>query len=274
MPTTALHHVEHGTGVPVLALHGWMPDHRILHGCLEPVFATRPGFRRLYPDLPGMGQTAVGGVASSQDVLDSVRGFVDEHIGSEPFLVVGESYGGYLARALVRDLPDQVRGLAMVCPVGVLDRAARRVQPHQVLRAQDGVLDGVDPGLAASFAAMSVVQTRETLRRYAEEIQAGVALADEAALAGIGARWALAEDPDAPDLPPYTAPTLLLAGRQDASVGYLDQLELVERYPHASVAVLDVAGHNLQIEQPALFAALVAEWLERAVPELAPVGTD
>jgi pimeloyl-ACP methyl ester carboxylesterase len=28
--------------------------------------------------------------------------------------------------------------------------------------------------------------------------------------------------------------------------------------------VLDVAGHNLQFEQPALFDALVSEWLDRA----------
>src|SRR5690606_32711693 len=48
-----LHFVEYGEGTPVLALHGWGPDHRLMTGCLEPVFANRPGFRRIYPDLPG-----------------------------------------------------------------------------------------------------------------------------------------------------------------------------------------------------------------------------
>lgn len=31
--------------------------------------------------------------------------------------------------------------------------------------------------------------------------------------------------------------------------------------------MLDVAGHNLQFEQPALFDALVSEWLERVAAE-------
>jgi pimeloyl-ACP methyl ester carboxylesterase len=38
---------------------------------------------------------------------------------------------------------------------------------------------------------------------------------------------------------------------------------LLPHYPHASFAVLDTAGHNLQIEQPVLFNALMGEWLDR-----------
>jgi len=59
----------------------------------------------------------------------------------------------------------------------------------------------------------------------------------------------------------------MLMGRQDCSVGYRDQWRLLENYPRASFAVLDKAGHNLQIEQDVLFAALVKEWLERVEAE-------
>ncbi|PJN07516.1 alpha/beta hydrolase [Streptomyces sp. CB01635] len=34
-----------------------------------------------------------------------------------------------------------------------------------------------------------------------------------------------------------------------------------------SFAFLDLAGHNLQIQQPALFAGLVSEWLDRVTGE-------
>jgi hypothetical protein len=27
-----------GSGTPLLAIHGWSPDHRLMKGCLEPVF--------------------------------------------------------------------------------------------------------------------------------------------------------------------------------------------------------------------------------------------
>jgi pimeloyl-ACP methyl ester carboxylesterase len=49
--------VEHGSGTPVLGLHGVDVDHREMAGSLEPLFADRPGYRRIYPDLPGMGRT-------------------------------------------------------------------------------------------------------------------------------------------------------------------------------------------------------------------------
>ena len=76
MTTVALHHTEFGPtgGLAVLALHGWTPDHRLMTGCLEPVFAARShAYRRLYPDLPGMGATPADAVASSDDMLDSVE---------------------------------------------------------------------------------------------------------------------------------------------------------------------------------------------------------
>jgi len=62
---------------------------------------------------------------------------------------------------------------------------------------------------------------------------------------------------------PFDRPALFLAGRQDDVVGYTDLFTLTESYPRAAVAVLDRAGHALQIEQAQLFNALVNEWLER-----------
>ena len=108
-----LHHVSFGDGVPVLALHGWTPDHRLMTGCLEPIFAgpsALPGYRRLYPDLPGMGKSPAGDIDSSDGIMAAVRAFIDEQIGDEPFVLLGESYGGYLARGLVAERPSQIRG--------------------------------------------------------------------------------------------------------------------------------------------------------------------
>jgi pimeloyl-ACP methyl ester carboxylesterase len=236
-------------------------------GCLEPVFAGCTGYRRLYPDLPGMGKsTAPPSITSSDDVLDVVHDFVDDTIGTTPFLLVGESYGGYLARALARSRTEQVLGLALICPVGTaLERAERTVPNRQVLRPDPELLASLDDRIAEEFAAVSVVQTPEILQRFRDEILAGLDLADTTALARIRQRWQLTEDPEGSR--PFTRPTLILTGRQDDSVGYVDQFALLRHYPRASFAVLDVAGHNLQIEQPELFAALMREWLDRVARE-------
>lgn len=256
-------HVECGSGIPVLAIHGWMPDHRLMRGCLEPVFAHRDGYRRLYPDLPGMGQSSAQGITSADDLLAALEEFIDTHIGTDRFLVVGESYGAYLARGLVRSRGDQIAGLAMIAPVAE-PRPDRRVLPAlEVLRTEPGVLDGLDARLQESFTLLAVVHTAEVLRRFLDEVQPGLDAADVEALARIGQRWLLSRDPDAPGQEPFLGPSLTLVGRQDVAVGYQDQWRLLTRYPRMSLAALDMAGHNLQIEQPQLFEALMLEWLDR-----------
>src|SRR4029453_4637262 len=95
------HYPQHGRGTPVPALHGGGGDHREIEGALEPLFANRPGYRRIYPDLPGMGHTpAPERIDGNDAVLDLLLGLVDTVIGEEAFLLVGHSYGGYLARAI------------------------------------------------------------------------------------------------------------------------------------------------------------------------------
>ncbi|HZX05873.1 alpha/beta hydrolase [Kribbella sp.] len=255
----ALHYVSHGDGVPVLALHGWTPDHRLMTGCLEPIFSAMTGYRRLYPDLPGMGRSPAGDIDSSDGIMAALREFIDEQIGDEPFLLLGESYGGYLARGLVAERPEQVRGLAMICPIGRLWHKDRKLPEHVVLRTEPGVLESLEEG--EDFTDLAVVQTAKALAAYRADVAPGLALADEAAMERIQKNWALTIAPESGA--PYLGPSLILCGRQDAVTGFEDQYELLPHYPRATYATLDVAGHNLQIEQPELLGAFVREWLLR-----------
>lgn len=263
-----LHFVAYGEGTPVLALHGWTPDHRLMTGCLEPIFAERPGYRRYYPDLPAMGQSPGDGIYSAEDILTAVLAFIDEQIGSEPFLLIGESFGGLLARSLVARRPEQILGLGLICPVGTnLDHADRILPEHHVIRADPALLAALDPAEAAEFADLAVVQSPETLRRFRSDIAPGLAAADQERLAMVRRDWVLAVPPGSGPVCPR--PTLVLTGRQDASVGYAEQYDLLPHYPRASFVVLDRAGHNLQFEQPALFDWLVSEWLDRVMEAVA-----
>ncbi|WP_433157375.1 alpha/beta fold hydrolase [Kribbella sp. CA-247076] len=256
-----LHHVSFGDGVPVLSLHGWTPDHRLMSGCLEPIFADLPGYRRLYPDLPGMGRSPAGAIDSSDGIMAEVRAFVDDHIGTEPFLLIGESYGGYLARGLVAERPEQILGLGLICPIGTaLMHADRTVPEHVVLRSEPGVVESLAEG--EDFTDLAVVQTAAALAAYRADVAPGLAAADVEALERIQKNWALSIAPESG--PVYRRPTLIVCGRQDSVTGYEDQYALLPHYPRATYAVLDVAGHNLQLEQPALFGALIREWLLRA----------
>jgi pimeloyl-ACP methyl ester carboxylesterase len=45
-----VHYVEHGDGVPLVALHGAGVDDREIEAAIEAI-APRGGYRRIYPDL-------------------------------------------------------------------------------------------------------------------------------------------------------------------------------------------------------------------------------
>jgi pimeloyl-ACP methyl ester carboxylesterase len=105
---------ETGEGTPVLFLHGFGIDHRSLLLTLGPVFERRRGYRRLHVDLPGFGESPADSTIDSSDaMLEVVLALIDEVIGDERFLLVGQSWGGYLARGVVARRAGQVAGVAL-----------------------------------------------------------------------------------------------------------------------------------------------------------------
>jgi len=258
-----VHYVEHGSGTPILALHGGSVDHREIAGWLEPLLRDRSGYRRIYPDLPGMGKTpAPHTVNSSVDILDILLGMIDSIIGNEEFLVVGHSYGGYLARSIANRRPDRLAGVALICPLIAMGESETRQVPDHVVLHSSGNLSGIlSADDETEFRNYLVVQTPETLRRYQDVVAPGAALADQPALERIFERWELRQTLEA--APAFMAPALILMGRQDSTVGYADQWRLIEHYPRATFAVLDRAGHALPHEQGGLLNALMGEWLDR-----------
>jgi pimeloyl-ACP methyl ester carboxylesterase len=244
-----VHYVEHGRGRPVVVLHGAGVDHREAEACFEPALRDVAGLRRIYPDLPGMGRTpAPETLRSADDVLEALLSFADGVSGGERSLLIGHSAGAYYAQAMAGRRPAQVAGLALVCP---LSAGVRDVPEHRVVIGSGEIGDD-------EFRSYFVTQTPEMLERYERYVAPGAELVDQAALDRIGERWMLTTD-----APAYPGPTLVVAGRLDSTVGYAAATDLADQYPHASLAVIDDAGHALPHEQPELLRALVAEWLAR-----------
>jgi len=231
----------------VIVLHGAGVDHREAQACFEPILSTVPGLRRVYPDLPGMGRSpAPEHVRSTDDVLHVLLDFASTECGSEPFLLVGHSWGAFLARAMAARSGTQVAGLALVCPL-VADGG--EVPEHRVVAG--GGIDEV-------FRDYFVVQTPAMLARYERFVAPAAALVDEEAMERIGENWGLSHA-----APPYEGPTLIVAGRLDANVGYAGALALMESHPRATLAVLDDTGHALPHEEPELLGALMRHWLAK-----------
>lgn len=259
---TAINYEVYGEGKPIIMLHGYSPDYRLMSGCMEPVFADKSGYKRIYLDLPGMGKTKGEAWITCADImLDILLGFIDAVIPEENFLLAGESFGGYLARGIVYKLPDRVDGLFLLCPSIKLKRTSnfeRDLPKHIVLKKAAALLEKLDGEDAAAFNAIQVLQTETIWERYRDEVLSGIKLADFAFLKKLHTRFSF----DLYEVETrFDKPTLFLMGRQDSLEGYKDAWTILERYPRASFAILDRAGHNLQIEQPEVFNSLVSEWI-------------
>lgn len=254
---------EIGSGTPVLFLHGFGVDHRALLWSCGPIFEQRPGYRRLHVDLPGFGATPPDPAIDSSDAMAAfVLELIDAVIGTEPFLLVGASWGAYLARAVVARRREQIRGVMLDIPIGIATHADRDVPELVTIFDTPDALDGVGLIDAAEFREFAVIVDATSWEYWREAIMPGFRVADEAAVERISAAYPFAQDVDAIG-EPFDRPSLIVMGRQDSVVGYRDQLRLIERFPRATFAILDAAGHNLEGERPELFRSLVTDWLDR-----------
>ena len=75
-------------------------------------------------------------------------------------------------------------------------------------------------------------------------------------------------------LPEIAAPTLVMAGRDDFIFPPAHQAELAARIPGARLVIIDGAGHNPQMEQPAEVLREVRDFLgvEEVARALSLVG--
>jgi pimeloyl-ACP methyl ester carboxylesterase len=256
-----VHYVEHGTGRPVLLLHGWTLDHSEMVFEMESHFTDRTGWRRIYLDLPGFGRTPGSDrITGSDEVLKVVLDFLAKVIPGERFVAVGTSYGAYIARGLVRRCGSDMDGLLLNVPVVHADEAKRTVPPRSVIVRDEAFVKGArDEGLG--WVEELGVVLDPSLHAYAKAL-GGIAPGDVAFQEKVRARYAFSFDVDRLEQP-FPAPTLMLMGRQDNVVGYVDAWKLVANFPRATFVVLDRAGHLLWGEQAGLASALTSEWLDR-----------
>ncbi len=233
---------ERGDGRPILFVHGLTFDHRLLCETTESVFATRRA-RRLYVDLPGHGLTpAAPRYASAEGIVEALASFVD-HACAAPPVVVGHSYGGYLALGLAS--VRKLAGLVLVTPVVEPDPARRTVAPRRVVRGAPLTFSSTEAE-RSTFEEIAVLQSPSTLAAYQRLVHPASERTDREALDAIRARYVLPW-PVVSRLDPQL-PTLVVCGRDDHWVGYEDALPLVRALPRAELEVLPDAGQLLPIE--------------------------
>ena len=267
-----VYYEEYGTGIPILMLHGTPVDHRWMMANMELCFQNRPGWRRIYPDLPGRGKTPGADWITTEDqILEIIIEFIQTIAPNQRFVVAGLSFGGYHARGLVHQLGSMIDGVALWIPQVETDLSKLQAPIHQVLVEDAQVLAALTP--QESFLPnMMVAQSMKTLEWMRTYGSPAIAIADFPFIEKIGdlASYSFSVDQLAT---PFPGPALIVTGRQDSMVGYKNAWAILDNYPRGTFAVLDRAGHFLDIEQAPLLRGLTSEWLDRVEEYIAQTSS-
>jgi 3-oxoadipate enol-lactonase/4-carboxymuconolactone decarboxylase len=202
-------------------------------------------------DLPGHGRSPASLLRAGATVADLGRLVLAlaDSLGVDRFAYAGISLGGAVGTWLAVHHPDRVDSLALICtsarfgePAGWHERAA-------LVRAKgtDPVADSAatrwfTEGFAGEPAAEALVADMR-----AADPEAYAACCD--AIAGFDLRA---------ELPGVSAPTLVVAGRQDPATPPSHGRELADGIPGASLTEVAHAAHLANVERPApVLAALL-----------------
>ena len=179
------------------------------------------------------------------------------------FYMAGHSMGGRVALEVMRLAPERVAGVALLDtgylpkPLGVAgeDEVQKRmhllhIAQNQGVRvmASEWVKGMVHPDRLSEHALIErilVMFERKNATIFANQLHA------------------LIHRPDASDvLSALQVPTLILCGRQDIWSTPSQHEAMQKRVPHATLAVIDDAGHMAPMERPDEVAAAFLQWLD------------
>ncbi|KAL4765527.1 alpha/beta fold hydrolase [Aspergillus foveolatus] len=261
---------EIGEGLPVLIIHGWQMEGRVEELDFEPIFSQTQGVRRIYVDLPGMGTTPANNVRDLDEIYHRLVQFIDSHIGKSRFLVAGSSCGGYLARAIAQKYLEQVDGLLLRVPLVEPEDSKRDLDAFKPLITNEQLMSNMpaeDRALLGNVLIQTPAYVKNLKAKYEEVLFPAERAADQKVLDPIRAdpqRYQLSIRLDDESVK-FSAPTLIVCGRQDDVVGYRDCLRLLELYPRSTFAVLDRGTHSLPVDETekSVFAALFHDWIVR-----------
>lgn len=258
---------ETGSGLPLVLLHGFT-------GCAENwrdlMGRLRNCFRVIAIDLPGHGQSDkpddIQRYEMDRVALDLAR--LARMLDATPAHWLGYSMGGRLALCVAARFPDGVRSLILEsASPGLADRAQRNERRLQDERLAERIESG---GVIEFVNAWEQLPLFASQKHLPVDVQAGLRrqrLSNSAhglaySLRGMGtgvqpSLWA--------ELPLIDRPALLLAGALDAKFVAINR-QMAASLPSNRLTVIENAGHAVHLEQPAVFAEVIASFLGCVLP--------
>ncbi len=232
-----------GHGPTLLLLHGGCGDAAVHWERVWTSLADH--FTIVAPDLPGFGASPAITPSSFANLVTFASDLLKSLGADGPTTVVGNSFGGALARLLAANHPEQV-GALVLADGGLIPRIPLWTAPLIAASGLNPVFDLIR-GIAYSprglerMVANPATLTAELRTRMAADAEAFVASMRQTALESVPAL----------DVP--TQPTLILWGAEDHLTPPRVARTVNQQIPGSRVVVMIGAGHMPMLERSAAF---------------------
>lgn len=286
-----LYHFAQGEGRNVLVVHGGpgIPFRQPMSG-LEPLAgeyrfhyydqrgcgkSTRPfdrfESRNMYANMTSLDRTL--GLGAQIADIERIR----QILGDEKLILVGHSWGGFLAALYAAEFPEHVEALILVSPATALvmpqkeadlfDTVRQRLPADQQAEFDAFMKDYMDFGKLFTRSEAELVALNEQFGRY--YLSVADIPADEMVEQGESGGWmiwamyvSMGQRHDyRAALKPVTAPVLVIHGANDLQSEAASR-QYADLFPNAEFVVIQNAGHFSFEQQPEQFAAAVAAFLK------------
>lgn len=244
-----------GEGPAVLFIHGYPLNRTIWRDQANAL----DGFRRIVPDLRGMGQSDAPDLGYSMAIYAADLAALLDTLGIDEVILCGHSMGGYIAFEFLRTWRSRVRGLVLVDSRAEADSPdGRRARDAAAATARDGGAAAVAEAMLPKMLAPGTMTHRPEVVERVRAIMASTPVPGM-----VGALAAMRDRAGSEALLPTLSdvPTLVIAGEADSLIPPEQARAMAQAIPGARFATIADAGHLPSVEQPTATTQILGEFL-------------
>ncbi len=244
-----LFHIEHGSGTPLLLLHGFPFDHTIWERVIGEM---EKGIRVIAPDLRGHGRSIV--TESDYSITDMASDIIEliNQLQIREAVIVGHSMGGYIALEIARNFPERVSGLVLISShifADSLEKKQSRFSNIERIMQQ---------GAHAVLSNLPNMLTDEdNVKSFCRD-----AVARMDSVGAMGALYAMANRAASEDVwKALHVPTMVIAGSNDRLIPIEQSRGFASLPKYSVLEKIDGVGHMPMLEAPDKVAMALAKFI-------------